>query len=257
MTDETNKEVREPISGNEESNENEKIKEPDSTLVLWVRILLISVIGIGFICMIFYGIYDKKFLGELSRTELARGFITFVIAIGTLALAFLLMIYTITFRIVRKADYNAFKDRFGRGQQVLTALVGILGTIVGFYFGTAVTETKKPEFTISPVKINNPTPKPGDKIKLTSVVQGGQAPYKYSLSFDPPDINPIEKTSSTGNISQSIEIKQDATPGTEISITFKVTDDTGKSKTIGKEENPKIKVMKPKPLASKPPGPGG
>jgi uncharacterized membrane protein YhaH (DUF805 family) len=221
--------------------------------VVGFRLFAIVAITLAFIGVIIFGIWHPSFLDKLSQINVARGFITFLVALGTIALAILLVIYAITFRRLTDKDDAAFKDRFGRGQQVFTALVGILGTIVGFYFGSTVTETKKP-LSVNPVIIDNSNPKPGDTIKFTNVVKGGQAPYTYSLKFDPKEISPIEdKTTDTGDISEQIKIKNETKPGTVILITFEVTDKTGETRKIGKDKNPKIKVAEKEPAPSKRP----
>ncbi len=252
MSDVTNNSSKVKNSGDPEFQ-----TPPEMKSVVIFRLVAIILITLGFVGAMFYGIYQKEFLDKLSKIDVARGFITFLVALGTIALAILLVIYAITFRKLTQQDDISFKDRFGRGQQVLTALIGILGTIVGFYFGSTVTEPqKKPqELLVNPVKISNTNPKPGDTITLTNVIKGGKAPYTYSLIFDK-EISQIDKTTSTGDISETIKIKNETQPGTEISITFKVTDDTGKSETIGKDKNPKIKVVKQERGPSKTPAKG-
>jgi predicted permease len=64
-----------------------------------------------------------------TADDSARVFITFMIAVATVAIAFFAMLIAMMLR--------EYEKRFALAKEVLTILVGILGTIVGFYFGTA------------------------------------------------------------------------------------------------------------------------
>lgn len=61
----------------------------------------------------------------------ARGLITLFFAVGTISIALLLTISVIT------AQDDKAVEKFNRGKEVLGVLIGIFGTIVGFYFGSA------------------------------------------------------------------------------------------------------------------------
>jgi hypothetical protein len=67
---------------------------------------------------------------NLAKHEISRGLITFLVAIVTVGVALILVLSTIL------GDGNDAANRFDRGKQVLTAMIGILDTIVGFYFGS-------------------------------------------------------------------------------------------------------------------------
>jgi hypothetical protein len=75
--------------------------------------------------------------GKISTAEAARNVITVVVTIGTLVIALLLVL-----AVTLQQDGQAVA-RFEKGKEVLAILVGILGTIVGFYFGTKVEADKK------------------------------------------------------------------------------------------------------------------
>lgn len=61
----------------------------------------------------------------------ARGLITFSVAIVTVAIALILVFYL----VFGDGTYEQVKDRFTFGKDILMVFVGILGTIMGFYYG--------------------------------------------------------------------------------------------------------------------------
>ena len=104
----------------------------------WTQTLLpatFGILGVGLLGIIVWGITDRTeggFLAQLADEQTARGLITFLIAITTVGIAVILAISTI---VLKESPEN--EKRFDRGKQVLTILIGVLGTIVGFYFGAA------------------------------------------------------------------------------------------------------------------------
>ncbi len=69
-------------------------------------------------------------LDQLADFNKARGLITFVFTIGVIALALIIVTANVT-----GADEDG--KRFERSKEILTAMIAILGTILGFYFGKA------------------------------------------------------------------------------------------------------------------------
>lgn len=96
--------------------------------------LLIGVVTLTFVVVVvigatkLYSLQPEKIAGP-TTDDGARVFITFVIAVATVAIAFLAILSAMLLR--------EYEKRFALAKEVLTILVGILGTIVGFYFGTA------------------------------------------------------------------------------------------------------------------------
>jgi hypothetical protein len=113
-------------------------------------------------------------LEELGKFEIARGLITFLIAFTTVGIALILAISTVVLQDSPEND-----KRFDRGKQILTVLIGVLGTIVGFYFasnqgggaGFAITSTKLPNGSV------------GTKYSDTQLTEnGGTPPFKWIVS---------------------------------------------------------------------------
>lgn len=64
----------------------------------------------------------------LTNSEAMRGLITFSVAIVTVSIALILVFYVVF------GDPKDLKDRFTYGKDILMVFVGILGTIMGFYY---------------------------------------------------------------------------------------------------------------------------
>ena len=79
------------------------------------------------------GILTGKLMGTLASIPGARGLITFLVALGTIAIAVILTLASV---IMEVSDIDALKERLAKGKEILTVLVGVLGTIVGFYFAS-------------------------------------------------------------------------------------------------------------------------
>jgi|SRR5579864_4248194 len=182
------------------------------------------------IVAIIYAFYQRgaTFLTSLQNLETARGLITFLVVFTTIVISITLVAYVAT----TSDDKDKVKDRFGFGKEVLTALIGILGTILGFYFGQSTTSTA---LQFASAYVSNVTPKPGDSVVLYSVVSGGKPPYKYTITFSPANmIDTIaEKSSATGVIQEQVTIPDKVPKDKDTDFTFQivVTDSAGKSAT--------------------------
>lgn len=106
----------------------------------WIRTGAFSLLTAIVLVGIIWGLAqaDGWFLTELADEKKARGLITFLIAIATVGIALILALSTVVLDDGPEND-----KRFDRGKQVLTILIGVLGTIVGFYFGAANAETSQ------------------------------------------------------------------------------------------------------------------
>jgi hypothetical protein len=107
---------------------------PEQNWTQYIPSALFGLLGILVLLAIIYIITQngQKFLTKLADKEVARGLITFLIAVATVGIAIILAISTVVLTEGEEGD-----KRFDRGKQVLSVLIGVLGTIVGFYFGSA------------------------------------------------------------------------------------------------------------------------
>ena len=83
---------------------------------------------IGVLIAALYG-SRENILESLSDPAIARGLITLLFAVATVWIAMILALAAIN-------DDKSDDKKFNRGKDILTILVGIFGTILGYYFGT-------------------------------------------------------------------------------------------------------------------------
>lgn len=152
--------------------------------------------GLGLIALVFimYGIGSTALLVSLERIPTARGLITFLVAVITVTIALVLTLSTVV------SDSDEREKRFQQGKEVLTALIGVLGTIVGFYFGNTL---DSPEvLKVESVTVSTLTPKEGAPIAIGAGISGGKKPYFYEVKFDPvvKGIDNVARSRSDGAI---------------------------------------------------------
>jgi hypothetical protein len=159
----------------------------------WTLLLLLVFAFVLLIAIIF----GAKALGHFADAAYARGIITVVIILSTIAIAFVLV-------------YQAFfaelsdDDRFRRGREVFTGLMGVLGTIVGFYFGTA--QGAEGRVTLAALRI--------DGREVVTFVSGGVSPYRYTVNVG--GQTSAQKLSSDGWIVDTLA--EAPAPGSAITV---------------------------------------
>ncbi|MFC1748294.1 hypothetical protein ACFL2V_05755 [Pseudomonadota bacterium] len=194
---------------------------------------ILLLIGAGalsvFMVIIIYKIFSIKsgVLESLSNTDSARGLITSLFALGTIILSLILVLSSILSRPGSDREFNYRKERFNQGKEVLGLLLGILGTIVGFYFGTAGNDVPVPQPTISQIEISGPKQDGGEYMIAANTIDG-EPPYLYQLSFPGDsgikDISDIK--SDAGLLLQKFSLPTTA-KDKEIKLTLIVTDGKG------------------------------
>jgi hypothetical protein len=215
--------------------------EPRDPRFFWLTVAqygLIFVVTIVFVWVISSGIKNVK---DLADPDIARGLITFVIAVGTIAIAMMMALTAIVTR--------EFDKRFAVGKEVLTILVGVLGTIVGFYYGaTSKKDAAQPganaasaQISSAPVKVSPEQTPTNGTVVLSTKLTGGTPPYRYSIKFTPDTIPAIEnQESANGDISH--EFKAAVAAGTDILFVIEGKDKNGATFAINKDGKQKVPV---------------
>jgi hypothetical protein len=201
--------------------------------------LVISLIGVpalALVVLIILGITgNTPIVHDLANTDAARGLITFIFTMGTMFIALLLAIGALL------GDQP--EQIFAKGKEVLTVLIGVFGTILGFYFGTAGGAQKIDVAEIRIIEDAKP-------VQLMTHVTGGTPPYRYSITFS--DKNFPASASVTDLLSKDgwIIEKLDTVPTTG-SITVDVSDSRDfKSSRLRRLSPPPTPTPTPKPATS-------
>ena len=141
-------------------------------------------------------------LTKMGQVEFARGLITYLFAVVTIGTAVVLVVSALT-----SDETPANERRFERGKEILSLLLGVFGTIVGFYFGTEVAAKGQPGETIvkvAPLRLSAGSVASGADFSLTTYVSGGKAPYKYGIGFDKDEIKTETPVDANGWISKTL-----------------------------------------------------
>jgi hypothetical protein len=140
-------------------------------------------------------------LSKMGRVEFARGLITYLFAVVTIGTAVVLVVSALT-----TEHTPAHERRFERGKEILALLLGVFGTIVGFYFGSAVATgpTGETLITVVPIHLSVTTVAPGAQYNLTTYVTGGRPPYTFAIFYDDDAIKPGEPVDASGWIFKTV-----------------------------------------------------
>ncbi len=109
-------------------------------------------------------------------------------------------------------------------------MLGIFGTIVGFYFGTELSAKIGPEqatVRVLPLRLSASSVVSGDKVVVTTYVSGGKAPYVYAIGFAETRPDPREQVEASGWIVREITAPP-ATAEAEVPIKVGVRDAEGR-----------------------------
>lgn len=185
-------------------------------------------------------------LRELSNFEVARGLITFLVAVTTVGIALILTVY-----VVVTLESGADK-KFALGKEVLTGLIGVLGTIVGFYFGSNTSGAPQPspppqqqvvmlkEFKIDPAEI-----KAGDSFNISATTGGVKGEVEYVMTFKPDTVSKeVVGVMSNPDFKTSIKTPTGTTPGSvEVLLKFRNKKDGTPVETSGASPKAVVKVI--------------
>ena len=223
--------------------------DPKDRRFFWLTVgqyVVLGSIGVVFVYFLISGVLgsDGKNLERLADHEIARGVITYLVAVATVAIATVLVMAAIL------GGGKDFERKFALGKEVLTLLIGVLGTIIGFYYGSS---TQKAEATraaveVVPVKFTPETPDIGGTFNLATVIKGGTAPYTYTIRFDPSNlVSPAveNQTSKDGKISHDLTVSKDAKADTPINFVIEIKDAKNNRFEYNKDGQQRITLKSP------------
>ncbi len=193
----------------------------------WVLLKYAQYFFLGWVGIIFFkGLVTDKMealgIAQLDNPEKARGIITYLIAVTTISMAAILMLTAIMI------GGKEMKERFALGKEILTLLIGILGTIIGFYYGATnkgtTNSSDKDSTAVVKVSTLSIAPLRSDSMMLTikGRIEGGVQPYTYKTTSNKDDLFKThqEKTSIDGVISDILELKNKPTADQPVSFTL-------------------------------------
>jgi hypothetical protein len=184
--------------------------------------IFLSTFAVAVFIMLAVGMTNSSFFTSLAQVDQARGLITFLVAICAVAVILLTAI-----NIFWGNSDAKFDDRFKAAKDLVTLVVGVLGTILGFYFGSVTSDH------VLQLSFDKPTgystAVAGSTIPVTATAKNGVAPFNFDLLVL--DDNGSVKSKAADNkqsdkafISQ--EVKAPETPG-KYSIVLLVRDNKG------------------------------
>jgi hypothetical protein len=196
------------------------------TKFLYALVAISLTFGVGF--FLYRSISgDAILIGKLGDPAFARGLITFLITVSTIGLAFFMAIkaFSTASSVQEKEEAD---NKYRRAREIFASLMGILGTIVGFYFGSA--EKVSPLLNIADIQIIDKT--------IVSNITGGTEPYRYTItpSSDAKGENDHKLNPILDQISPDgwIKVKYDEKPKSG-TLTIVVTDSKNASASKTKE----------------------
>lgn len=193
-------------------------RNPGRTLTLLV------LLGIGLLAMIVGPLLmeESTLLDNLADVEYARGVITFIFAVGTIGIAIILTIAALL------GDPQA-AERFNRGKEVFTILVGIFGTIIGFYFGTVQAKGEVEGKALEVARLAASVEGTGAErtLAIEADVEGGSPGYGYAFRFEPETAAAAiaDGESADGKVAVSTPLGADAVG--KVTVRIEVADQEG------------------------------
>jgi len=149
----------------------------DALVQLLNPVALIALLMIGGVMFLLlsaiFGWDTGHVLFRMAQPDFARGLITYLFTIVTIGTAVVLII---------SALLGGSKEHFDRGKEILGLLLGVFGTMVGFYFGSELANAHA-RLTVSPPLMSVTEVVSGGDVTLTALIEGGRPPYRFGVAF--------------------------------------------------------------------------
>ena len=172
---------------------------------------------------------SQGMLKSMRDLDYARGVITYLYAVVTIGTAVVLVVSALLGEDPGKQD---------DARQILGLLLGVFGTIVGFYFGSATVDKQgqvsRGALRLTPPRLDKTALKAGEKVEISVHVSGGSPPYQFSTGIGAvPPLEFSQQVPEDGWISAQVGVPAGTTAG-PVSIAVGVKDSAGAIATVAK-----------------------
>src|SRR6516162_7652171 len=173
-------------------------------IVILVATIIVSTIAL--IGAAVLGI-DKGVLRSMGRPDFARGLITYLFSIVTIGTAAVIVLSSLT-----ASPGDAAQDKqFQQGKEVLSLLLGVFGTIIGYYFGAEASSRSgidSRDVRLSSLDVSPAAVEPEGKMMVRAVVTGGVPPYLYGVAVGEERPDTKEPVGTNSWISKEIIVRE-------------------------------------------------
>lgn len=205
-----------------------RVAESKTAWILWSIIGVVTVVSLVGVFLLLGGNSER-----IANAAYARGVITVLFSVGVVAMALIVVLSV----LMQKQDPDGAglsEKRFQRAKEILSLLLGILGTVVGFYFGTSTTITVG-DFNIGGILVSDQSPDPGSQVELTVLIEGGRPPFRYQIAFAGLDIAPIKGETSEQWIKEQFSIPAEIGEARKLTATIEITDAAENRSVLSRE----------------------
>jgi hypothetical protein len=180
---------------------NESLSNPIVIMALMLVGSMILLIGAAVL-----GI-DKGVLRNMSNMEYARGLITYLFAVMTIGTAVVLVLSALLPVSPPNTEATA-QDHFNHGKEILSLMLGVFGTIVGYYFGATAGGSAPAPLRLAPLRVTPKVAGIGESITVTTVATGGVAPYRAGIGLGSEQVEPKDPVGDDGWIVKEVRARQ-------------------------------------------------
>jgi hypothetical protein len=135
--------------------------------------IFLSFFGVAVFLVLAIGMSNSSFFSSLAQVDQARGLITFLVAICAVAVILLTAIN------IFWGNNAGFDERFKAAKDLVTLVVGVLGTILGFYFGSVSSDHLLQLSFDKPASYSSVIA--SSKIPVAATAKNGVAPFSFDL----------------------------------------------------------------------------
>ena len=175
-----------------------------------------------------FGLDEGNIVLSMGEPKFARGIITYLFAVTTIGTAVVLMVAALT-------GGPEMEQNFSRGKDILSLLLGVFGTIIGFYFGAEAASLPATEiFDVSPIYVSEQTVEADGTTEFRAFASGGARPYEYSVALGTITVMENRIADRDGWIVETITIPTGTAAGTQ-ELLLVVVDGKGSEQQVARE----------------------